>query len=219
MGFIEEVRFGDVWRVGPHVLACGDVELGHAQDLLDKVGRPNVAYTDPPWNQALASSFRRMAGFDDKPVFHNVLRRVFATIAQVAGAVFVEMGDQNQPLVEGWGKEVGLHLVRSWVVPYGKRTSWLNVLSRDPDEGMFRGADLRYVAGVALPVWAIEHSTSVGHRVFDPCTGLGATPWACHKTGRVFVGMELNPGRLADSIARLAKGVREVPTKEDWRLA
>lgn len=199
-----QIQTGDVFKVGPHTLACGDLELGHAAKLLELTRGADVAYVDPPWNQALASNFRRMAGLVGKPDFAAVLRRCFEAVALVGqGEAWLEMGDQNQQYVEGWGRQVGFEQFESFVAPYAGHTSWITRMRRQPGEPL-DGVDLSKASGLALPVWALARYPA-GTVVFDPCLGLGATLQACCRTGNVCVGMELNAARLAESIEKAVK--------------
>lgn len=58
---------------------------------------------------------------------------------------------------------------------------------------------------VALMQLLVEQSTQVGEVVLDPFFGIGATPIACAKSGRKFIGYELDPEYYAIANGRLNK--------------
>ena len=60
------------------------------------------------------------------------------------------------------------------------------------------GMDDEHTPGIA-----IEHSSEEGDWVFDPCTGLGCTARHAQRLGRRFLGLELHPRRLANTLAQL----------------
>lgn len=58
---------------------------------------------------------------------------------------------------------------------------------------------------VALMQLLVEQSTNEGDLVLDPFVGIGATAIACAKTGRNFIGYELDPTYHAVAVGRLNK--------------
>lgn len=203
-----EVEFGQVWRVGYHHVACGDLELGHGKKLITMCGTPHIAYVDPPWNQGLASVSRRRAGYEDKPDFAAVMRHLFAVLALVNGDVYVEMGHQNRGFMETWAAYAGLGHRRCWEVRYGKGTSWLYQFSK---ETVHADPGPRDTCDWNLPAWAMNRSTKHGEVVFDPCVGLGITADACMRTGRVLLGMELDAEQARCTIELLVKKLNMDP--------
>ena len=195
-----EVEFGQVWRVGSHHVACGDLELGHAAKLLSMCGYAHMAYVDPPWNQGMAANFRRRAGYEDTPDFAALMRHLFAALALTDGAVYVEIGHQNRGFMETWGAYAGFVHRKFWEVRYGKDTSWLYQFSK---ERVYDDAGPRDSCDWYLPAWAIKRSSKHGEVVFDPCVGLGTTATACIKTGRVLLGMDLGAEQVQHTLEML----------------
>ena len=56
---------------------------------------------------------------------------------------------------------------------------------------------------VELAEYLVRTYSNEGELVLDPCFGVGWTPVACCRTGRRFVGMELNPEYFAIAEKRL----------------
>lgn len=96
-----ETQYGDVWRLGRHLLMCGDAtKLEDVQRLMG-VDKAALIVTDPPYNVAVKSDSERLAADgrdqilnDDMPLeqFHTFLNQVFrnyAAIMDPKGAIYV----------------------------------------------------------------------------------------------------------------------------------
>lgn len=87
-----ETRYGDVWRLGRHLLMCGDAtKLEDVQSLLAGE-KAALVVTDPPYNVAVKSDSERLAADgrdkimnDDMPVeqFNTFLNQVFRNYAAI----------------------------------------------------------------------------------------------------------------------------------------
>lgn len=53
---------GDVWRLGPHRVMCGDATDPAAREVLLEGARTDVLFTDPPYGQNLDTDYRKMGG-------------------------------------------------------------------------------------------------------------------------------------------------------------
>jgi DNA modification methylase len=60
-------------------------------------------------------------------------------------------------------------------------------------------------------VWLIERTTLPGETVLDPFMGSGTTGVACVKTGRNFIGIEINPDYHAIAEKRIAAELDKMP--------
>ena len=58
---------------------------------------------------------------------------------------------------------------------------------------------------VSIIQWLIERYTKPGDTVLDPFMGSGTTGVACVKTGRSFIGVEIDPGYFAIAQKRIAE--------------
>lgn len=56
---------------------------------------------------------------------------------------------------------------------------------------------------LSLMIWVIENYSKPNDLVFDPCAGSGTTAVACIKTGRRFIGCEINPAYFAIAQRRI----------------
>lgn len=65
---------------------------------------------------------------------------------------------------------------------------------------------------VALMQHYIENSTQPGDVVLDPFAGAGSTGVACVKSGRKFVGIELEEKHFAATCRRIESAMRDMPT-------
>src|SRR5665811_2154350 len=88
--------FGDVVQIGPHIVACGDLEKGQGEQCVEMVGRSDIAYVDPPWNQGNISSFRTKAGVSTGLMFMAQFIDVFLGVLKTTqGPIYIEMGKQE----------------------------------------------------------------------------------------------------------------------------
>jgi DNA modification methylase len=85
-----------------------------------------------------------------------------------------------------------------------KRTVW----SLSPQN--YRGAHTA-VFPETLPAPCILSSSRPGDVVLDPFSGSGTTGVVAEHYGRRYVGLELNPAYIAESVARIRQGSRRLP--------
>lgn len=201
---------GDVFRCGRHWLACGDLERGDAEALIEAAGvEPSVVYCDPPWTEAALSSFRRVAGMD-RLVARGGLSRVLARLVDLCASVgdaWVEMGRERlDELRAAVARRGGEHVVSVPIV-YGwsPRPAWLSRFSWGGRERPVvspppAGTSSRRAPGLVLA----EYRRLLGAEfaVVDPCLGLGTTLRAAELLGARCLGLELAPGRLEKAVER-----------------
>lgn len=206
------VKDCDVWQVGPHLLACGDLERGDGTRFLDgwvlpseAYGRPGMFYSDPPWDTGNAKSFRTKAGVQKEGVtIQGLFDYVLETVLRTSGDVYIEIGNKHLADLKAWMAGKGMPAYAEFKITYYRKHScWLVhavvpgsvVVGVDGDATGLNDED--------TPTWACMRSLQPGGVVYDCCLGLGATAVSAQKTGRVCVATELNPRRLAVSIDRL----------------
>lgn len=87
-----ETKYGDVWRLGRHLLVCGDATLPSDVKLLMAGQKAALVVTDPPYNVDVESDSERLAADgrgsimnDDMPAeeFQGFLNKVFASYAAI----------------------------------------------------------------------------------------------------------------------------------------
>ena len=64
---------------------------------------------------------------------------------------------------------------------------------------------------LALMAWVIQNYTPQGATVFDPFMGSGTTGVACVRTGRRFIGCEIDPTYYAIAQRRIAEAQMQPP--------
>ena len=67
---------------------------------------------------------------------------------------------------------------------------------------------------VSLVQWLIEISTKPGGVIFDPFAGSGTTAEACIKTGRNFIGSEIDPNWHKYAVGRVERIEQQIPLFE-----
>lgn len=204
------VEPGQLWAVGPHRFAAGDLEMGDGLALLasPEVPQPGVGYVDPPWDPSNASSFRTKAGADNKADFSLLLRKVAQVMLHVTGVAFAEMGLRQTDAFVETIRQAGGHVysVQQINDPPNKFTCNLVAFGHAPTANILAAHDPgkgRALTGLETPQWAIRHHALRGEAVLDCCVGRGLTAISAHMLDRPCVGLELNPRRLAVTIAKL----------------
>jgi DNA modification methylase len=72
-----------------------------------------------------------------------------------------------------------------------------------------------------LMAWLVNGLTAPDHLVCDPFMGSGTTGVACIRTGRKFIGIEIDAGHFATARARLENELRQglLPLKHNKALS
>ena len=211
-----QVAPGDVWRVGPHILACGDLDKGDGPRLI-AFGVPlmkdiKTFYSDPPWNLGLAKAFRTKAGLSsDETEFVELMARVLELAASVRGDVWIEMGHQHAKHVAEWMKIYNIPWFCNFDITYADNKPCALVYGTFSQVQPF--VIPAHLRGEKIVEWALSRGTLPGDVVLDPCLGLGMTTRVAHKLNLHVLGMELHPERLARSIDDLARLGKYEPVK------
>lgn len=212
------IERGDIWAVGPHLFSVCDVEAGDAAALCK--ARPEFVadhqYTDPPWDKGNARAFRTKAikggtPLEDRPVdfFGSLIPKFVHLSSLVRGSIGFEMGKEHvDQTVEMLRVATGRDVVSTQIIYHRKFPCMLIGV------GLKSGIE-RYsnIDDAITPLMFVETETAPGESVSDFCVGLGTTPWACAKAGRLFRGSDLNKHRVASSMARIAEMIGEQPKK------
>lgn len=202
------IEDGAVWTCGPHLVAAGDLERGDGLELLNLAGGAvDLVYVDPPWNAGNARSFRTKAGVGRSVVWDAFLDTLLQVVKHNRLGAWIEMSD-TEPAIDGLSRAVaraGGLVYRVEHVRYYRRHRSAVVYAAwgEPDQRMM---DVQ-VAGLDdddIPL-AVLQTVPAGITVMDPCTGLGCTGRAAEQRGCRFVGLELNPRRLANLVRFFAR--------------
>ena len=206
------VRPGDVWKAGPHTIACLDTTT----PMLDKYwsmlpSSPKMLYTDPPWGAALTGGFYTKAGYPTKDgarrSFTDVLAGIMRTPARFKLAGWMEMGDKWVDQLAAAITETGGRVIGTQPITYYRKhphtivaATWgpdfvpTNVAGMDDDHTPNATMQAHLDAGLLRP----------GDAVYDTCIGRGLTPQTADKLGLVCYGTELSPWRMSVTLRKLA---------------
>ncbi len=214
------VTVSSVWRCGNHVYMCSDLmapdETGYRKQLTEGsfpgVPRPTLVYTDPPWGQGLANGFRTKAGLGRAAYDWTEIYRVIAVAARelgipawfegpeitkpdgmkIPGVIMTGPGYRQYHRISYFGgNSCGLYYASPSVQPPA-----VQLYSR---------------AGFSVPEQVLR-CYPVG-TLLDPCSGLGGMPLVAELLGWSSVNNELNPGRMARALARMADACGASPER------
>jgi hypothetical protein len=201
------VEVGDVWQIGKHILACGDLEMGAGVEFLAtyvRGGRPDVSFVDPPWNAGNARSFRTKAGVGRAVNFYRLISKVLETLAKSRRDVFIEMGVSECDNVRARLEEYGARLLDTWDITYYRKNPCRLLWGTFTGQAYPRLLDCNRLDDEVATPKVIAAAAGRGDIVFDPCMGRGLSAVSALRAGATAAGLELNPRRLAVTIDKLA---------------
>lgn len=112
-------RPGDVWRLGPHRLACGDATTAEAYARLFPDGeRADMVFTDPPYNVNYANSAKDKLRGKHRPILNDALGEGFydflfdalaLIMAHTRGAIYVAMSSSELDTLQAAFRAAGGH--------------------------------------------------------------------------------------------------------------
>lgn len=220
---------GDIWRIGDHLLMCGDATSLPDRDRLMHDRRAHLLLTDPPYN--IGKDYGPDVNDAMEPAEYEMFTRGWYDIwSAKAELAIVTPGEGNLALwyalyeefitsLAPWIKtnalsggktahfncwEPVLFLGEGW-----KRTRPNNVFSYNVFEQRFKtGESLSPMHPCPKPMglWIdlIEHYTDQGDIVVDPMGGSGTTIVACHRSVRRAICMEKSPAYCDVTLSRAA---------------
>ena len=112
-------RPGDVWRLGPHRLVCGDATTAEAYAQLFPDGeRADMVFTDPPYNVNYANSAKDKLRGKHRPILNDALGEGFydflydalaLIMAHTRGAIYVAMSSSELDTLQAAFRAAGGH--------------------------------------------------------------------------------------------------------------
>jgi DNA modification methylase len=234
-------RTGDAWRLGDHLLYCGDALDAASYAALLAGETAHMTFTDPPYNVAYRAPGR------DVEIANDNLGKGFAAFLEIAcgqmlanttGAVYICMSSSELHTLHAaftktgghwstfiiWGKDnftLGRSDYQRQFEPilYGWREGQQHYWCGDRDQGdlwMFDRPRVNDLHPTMKPVELIEravvNSSQRGEIVLDPFAGSGSTLIACEKLGRRARLIELEPKYCDVIVARWQEFTNKVVT-------
>jgi DNA modification methylase len=112
-------RPGDVWRLGPHRLVCGDATTAEAYARLFPDGeQADMVFTDPPYNVNYANSAKDKLRGKHRPILNDALGEGFydflfdalaLIMAHTRGAIYVAMSSSELDTLQAAFRAAGGH--------------------------------------------------------------------------------------------------------------
>ncbi len=189
------VRRGEVWACSRHVFACGTL-----LDL-DSV-TADLFYCDPPWNNAITSTFRRNAGYGDEA--GATWQDIYEGIVRLAAGrpLFVEGGIRQAEEVQQILARPGGLMLRQWPITYsrGARPCVLHYAG-PPIAAIY--ADPSGMDDADTPAWAMSRMPP--GLVADLTAGRGITSRCAEQSGWQSFSIELDSRRVSAALVRMAR--------------
>jgi DNA modification methylase len=251
------VAIGDVWRLGHHLIACGNSQDAALVSQLIGARKAAVVFTDPPYNVKIGGNvsglgktvhreFAMASGEMSGEAFTAFLAGFIKALIPILadGAILfacmdwrhlrelLDAGEQNQLVLKNlvvWAKSnAGMgsfyrsqhelvcvfkygdapHQNHFELGQHGRSRSnvwnYKGVNSFGKDRMELLGAHPT-VKPVALVADALRDVSRRGDIVIDPFLGSGSTLLAAEETGRVCIGIEIDPAYVEVAIKRWQK--------------
>ncbi len=201
-----EVRSGEWWRLGAHLLYCGD---SSSEAFVTAVPQVAFAFADPPYNAAVAewdSDFKwRHDWLIDRASVVAVTPGI-ASLFQFARetkmpylwsfAAWIDNGMARSPL--GFGNWIYVSLFSHQSI-HRKAQDFmrLSVSVGETDDTEHKGRK-----PAALVSRLVELFSGEGETLVDPFLGSGTTLLVCQRRGRRCIGADLRPEACTEIVAR-----------------
>lgn len=109
-------RPGDVWRLGPHRLLCGDATVAASYEALLDGERVDMVFTDPPYNVNYANSAKDKLRGKDRAILNDnlgdgfydfLLAALTPTVANCRGGIYVAMSSSELDVLQAAFRAAG----------------------------------------------------------------------------------------------------------------
>jgi len=208
-------RYGDAFEQYPveedvpievngHHMMCGSITDLNIRQWLTGFNI-DYAYVDPPWNQGNISSFYTKAGMEDRPEFWNFIDHLISVLKNVRYDCFIEMGDEHIEAFKTSIEQSGGRVINDWRIYYYKtRPCRLVQATWNESKVLLEDSEIVDQDDEKTPMIVLSKLPEPSV-ILDACTGLGLTATTAHELGHRFVGVELNPRRLAHAVKGVSK--------------
>jgi ParB family chromosome partitioning protein len=207
-----QVEAGQVWKLGEHLLFCGDSASVEYRQLLSAVDPQHLlalAFADPPYNAGVAE-------WDHEFVWnHDYLAALAPVVAVTPGIASIQDFLRKTTMPYRWsmaywldnGMTRGAVGFGNWIYTalfannsvYRNKQDFerVSISSADRDELEHKGRK-----PLAMLLHLVKTFTEEGNLILDPFLGTGTTLIVCEQTNRVCVGAEINPDYCTSIIKR-----------------
>lgn len=199
------MKYREAVRIGPHIVGVGDATSSDLQALVEFSGlSPVVGYVDPPWGQGLLTNFRNRVPGTPRQEWGDFTQKFARSLHSLRCRFYIEMGQKwANGLLEKLEAE-GLPVLEIYEGTYYGNRPMSYLVAERLHVGRVEIVELDGIDDNDAPLLVCANHPEEGP-VCDPCCGKGLTAKAAHETGRPFIGMEFNPERAENTIARLEK--------------
>jgi ParB family chromosome partitioning protein len=204
----DRCKTGEVWRLGDHVLFCGDTSSKYFQKLLTE--KAALAFADPPYGA-------NVEGYDDSKFYweHDYLADRAEVVVVTPGIVSIFELARRTEMPYRWsmaawitnGMTRGAVGFGNWL--YAAVFSHGSVFRQTQDFGKVAISNAEAVdtdhptrKPTEYVQWIVDTFTKPKQLVIDPFLGSGQTLIVCQATGRRCIGGELDPRFCSEIVAR-----------------
>ncbi len=204
----ERCKAGEVWRLGDHILYCGDTSLHAFRELLTE--KAALAFADPPYGA-------NVEGYDDSKFYwqHDYLADMAEVVVVTPGIVSIFELARRTTMPYRWsmaawitnGMTRGAVGFGNWM--YAAVFSHGSVFRQTQDFGKVtisnaEAADTDHPTRKPTEYvqWVVDTFSKPKQIVIDPFLGSGQTLMVCEAQGRRCIGGELDARFCSEIVAR-----------------
>lgn len=225
--YVVRVKEGEIWRLGRHLIACGDCTIDlHIKKLqqISKCSSIDMIWADPPYGINAVDN-EGGVGSKTKGKYQKVIGDQDGSIAKISHRLYTKLFPQSQQIFWGanhfastlpdsscwivWDKQGGKSVdfadcELAWTNMSGAARIFTHIwdgFRRDSEQGETRVHPTQ--KPVELFVWFAGKYGKDGDTVCDPFLGSGMSIMGAEKTGdRTVIGFEISPRYCSITIDR-----------------
>ena len=221
---MKDIQLGEAYRVGDHIVACGDFLEQDGRDLLAQCleqSSPSLIYSDPPRNLRWLKDGYKSTG-REASTYPEFVERLLGTIAECRcrGSVFIEHapvgGRYEFPIAEAAARAGGA-IVKEWPTTYrdGEYRARLLQMRFGTIRPEALGIDVSGFDAREL-VTAVMDQHDPNQVALDICTWHKGGVWiaeAALDAQHRYVGLKVNPGRAKEHLSYLTRRTGAAPER------
>lgn len=199
------VHMGELWRAGPHLVACVDLTQELRRVMQRWPVQPKLIYTDPPWNTGMVRGFFTKAGRPKGPDYATVIGEILSCARTLACPAWMEASVHQRVPTEQLIYAFQGKIQDRFDIRYGRSPADLYQVTWGPEWSA--PDDLTGRDDSVTPIICMSHAVAIGALrpgdvVLDTCVGLGLSAAGALAAGLTLYATELSPYRMSATLSR-----------------
>jgi len=201
--------------------------LGDCLTVMPQIGKVDAVVTDPPYGIGRDGQKKTTGGNGGRKAYdfkgwdqQRPDERIFSRMIMISDTQIIWGGNYFADMLPASGKwfvwDKGQRINQSdCELAYTSMDGALRIFDLNRVALLIEGAQHPTQKPIELMKWCITHLPETAKTILDPFMGSGTTGVACVKTGRKFIGIEIDP----DYFEIACRRVREAHAQPDFFIA